>query len=144
MSVSVPIELPEGVFLKAGRYYRTKLVTNPLRRVREIDEATGEEIEYQEYDEVERPVVILNGQTDDQNDRTRREVAGEGVDVYHPVHGWLANGRKREKEWPENVGIDQEPRKRVRVRITPEKPAKRGARKTGSPSEPMLLDAEKG
>lgn len=92
--------LPEGVYMENGKYFR-----KVRRMVRDADGGLA-------YELIPRECALVNPfETDEAVIHEARErAARRGLDFYDPrtvngqVVGWLAHGRKRSDEWPENVG----------------------------------------
>lgn len=64
--------------------------------------------------------VVLPLATDPASvEEARRKAVASGADFYHPDHGWLRWGRKRETERPENLGAGVVQYRSRRVVVTP-------------------------
>lgn len=81
------------------------------------------------YDQQQIPhPVILSLATDPASIREAQQKAiNAGADFYHPQHGWLRWGKKRETERPENLGASTVTYTAKRVAM-PAAPAKKGAK----------------
>jgi hypothetical protein len=80
---------------------------------------------YEEHDEVPHPCSLPPPYAEpDEVERLRRRAVSLGQDFLHPEHGWLTNGRKRSREWPENLGTGSVRRSRRRQQspLDPELP----------------------
>lgn len=97
--------LPEGVFrddanqLARNRYEFRGFVTEDGKPW----EGVGPKFE--KHDLIPHAVIIaLATDSDLDIERKRADAIKVAADFYHPHLGWLRNGRKREQEWPENLG----------------------------------------
>lgn len=79
--------------------------------------------------------VILPLATDEASVREAQQKAiNAGADFYHPQHGWLRWGRKRETERPENLGASTVRYETRRVVLTPAAPSEPGDVATATPA----------
>lgn len=99
--------LPEGVYRDdAGRLMRKRYefrgFFNELGE-RWTDDMSGQKFE--SHDEIPHPVILaLLTDSDEEVERKRLSAVRASADFWHPRLGWLRNGRKKETEWPENLG----------------------------------------
>lgn len=68
---------------------------------------------------VPHPVVLPIATDAASLEEARKKAVAAGADFYHPKHGWLRWGRKREREAPENLGAGSVTYPRERVVVAP-------------------------
>lgn len=66
-------------------------------------ELKGLAISYR-LDKIPHPVILPLATDPESIEEARQKAVRAGADFYHPVHGWLRGGLKREAEAPENLG----------------------------------------
>lgn len=98
---------PEGVYRdpETRQLMRMRLRFRGFVNEAGLPWQTGDGPRYEEHDEVPHPCVVADaGDSPDEIDRRWNEAIRYEQDFYHPRLGWLAFGRKREQEWPQNEG----------------------------------------
>ena len=71
--------------------------------------------------DVPHPVILPVALDKASVEEARQKALASGADFYHPQHGWLRGGRKRETEAPENLGSGSVVYPSTRIRVTAQK-----------------------
>lgn len=109
-----------GAYQRDGEYFRDRIRTDNVEYDPSDPKAVAKGLVIG-YDEVLVPhKVVLPYASDPASvEEARRKAVVSGADFYHPRHGWLRNGVKREQEAPENLGAGSVTRERRRVTLAP-------------------------
>ncbi len=123
-----------GVYQEDGEYYRDRIRTDNVEYDSSDPKAALKGLVVG-YDEVLVPhKVVLPYASDPASiEEARRKAVTSGADFYHPKHGWLRYGVKRETEAPENLGSGAVTYQRRRVTLAPaaDQPAAKSKRQEG-------------
>jgi hypothetical protein len=94
-----------GVYEREGRYYRDRL-RNRNFRFDPSDPQAEQKGLLVGYDQeaIPHPVILPLATDPASIEEARQKAVAAQADFYHPQHGWLRWGRKRETEAPENLG----------------------------------------
>lgn len=137
--------------LDPARLERIGVYQDPVDRQYKRDRIRNADFEYDRNDpEAERKgllvayeqrlvphPVILPLSTDPASiEEARLKAVASGADFYHPDHGWLRWGRKRETERPENLGAGTVRYKSRRVTLAPSEAPFGGGNIGGAPIIP--------
>jgi hypothetical protein len=112
-----------GVFVdRDGQYkrYRTR-IENTERDPAPEARTTGRLISY-DLVKVPHPVVLPLATDPESIEDARQKAVRSQADFYHPRHGWLRWGRKREADAPENMGSGSVSYASERVQVEPASP----------------------